>query len=136
MKRPLAVLVIAALALSGCVRRALTIKTDPPGASVYINDELKGQSPVSYDFMWYGWHRVMIRKEGYERLDDRRLIRAPVYLWIPFDLAMELLPFPIHDQRTWSYMLTPAPLPATPVPPAVTAPAASAPTQPTEVPAQ
>lgn len=96
--------------LVGCVRRSLTIKTEPSGALVYVNDELKGKSPVSYDFAWYGWYRVMARKDGFARLDDRRLLRCPVYLWVPFDLAMELLPLPIRDRRVWSYTLTPAPL--------------------------
>ena len=108
--------------LSGCVRRSLTIRTEPPGALVYLNDKLKGESPVTYDFEWYGWYRVMIRKDGYQRLDDHKLLRAPICLWIPVDLAMELLPFPIPDRHTWSYTLVPSePLP-TPVPPEVSPP--------------
>ena len=105
------------LSTTGCISRSLTIKTEPPGALVYVNDDLKGTSPVTYDFMWYGWHRVTLRKEGYERLEDRRLLRAPIHFWIPFDLAMELLPFPIRDRRTWQYPLTPAAVPPAPVPP-------------------
>jgi hypothetical protein len=85
---------------------------------VYVNDELKGESPVTYDFTWYGWYRIMVRKEGFERLDDRKLLRAPVYFWIPFDLFMELLPFSVRDARTWSYTLTPTQELPTPVPPA------------------
>ena len=84
---------------------------------VYVNDVLKGTSPVTYDFLWYGWHRVILRKEGFERLEDRQQLRAPIYFWIPFDLAMELLPVPIRDQRTWSYTLQPAIQLPTPVPP-------------------
>ena len=102
---------------TGCVHRSLTIRTDPPGARVYVNDALKGDSPVTYDFTWYGWHRLTIRKEGFERLDDRRILRAPLYLWIPLDFVMELMPFRIRDTRTWSYTLTPASEPASPVPP-------------------
>ena len=104
---------------SGCIYRSLTIRTDPPGAMVYVNDQLKGESPVTYDFTWYGWYRVMIRREGFQRLDDRKNLRAPVYLWIPFDLVMELLPFRVKDRRTWSYTLTPQQEPAAPIPPAL-----------------
>ena len=116
-------------AATGCVRRSLTIRTDPPDALVYVNDDLKGESPVSYDFQWYGWHRVLIRKDGYERVEERKQLRAPVYLWIPFDLVMELLPFKVRDARTWSYTLAPAnalPAPKPPetfVPPTKPAPA-------------
>jgi len=108
---------VCGLWTSGCLHRSLTIRTEPPGALVYVNDQLKGESPVTYDFQWYGWHRFSIRKDGYERLDDNRLLRCPPSLWIPFDLAMELMPFPVRDQRTWSYTLTPAPELPTPVPP-------------------
>jgi len=87
---------------------------------VYVNDELKGESPVTYDFTWYGGYRVTLRKDGFDRLDDRKFLRAPVYLWIPFDLAMELLPLPVRDVREWSYTLTPSAELPTPVPPAPT----------------
>ena len=108
------------LLTTGCIRRSLTVRTDPPGAMVYVNDQLKGASPVTYDFRWYGWHRVMLRKNGFERVEDRQLLRAPVYFWIPLDLAMELLPFPIRDARTWAYTLNPTPVPPSPVPPEIT----------------
>ena len=108
------------IATTGCVHRSLMIRTEPPGAQVYVNDDLKGLSPVSYDFLWYGWYRVTLRKDGYQRLDDRKELRSSPYLWIPFDLAAELLPLPIRDARTWSYTLTPAPTLSTPVPPPTT----------------
>ena len=107
------------LLASGCVHRSLTIRSEPPGALVYIDDQLKGPTPVSYDFLWYGWHRVMLRKDGYQRVEEHRLLRAPAHLWIPCDLVMELMPWSIHDDKTWSYTLTKAePLP-TPVPPPI-----------------
>jgi len=86
---------------------------------VYLNDKLIGKTPLTVDFQWYGWHRVMLRKEGYERVEDRQLLRAPMRLWIPFDLAMELLPAPIRDDRAWSYTLTPVALPVGPLPPPI-----------------
>jgi len=109
--------------LSGCVHRSLTVRTEPSGAKVYINDELKGEAPVSYDFTWYGWYRLTLRKDGFERLDDHRLINAPVYLWIPFDLVMELLPLTIRDARTWSYTLAKSAELPTPAPPQTLTPA-------------
>ena len=126
---------ITGLLMSGCVTRSLTIKTNPADAMVYVNDQLKGKTPVTYDFTWYGWHRVMIRKEGYKRVDDRKMLRAPSYLWIPADLVMELLPFRIHDNRVWEYTLLPQ-ADQVPLPPQLfTKPAAQgaptrAPTQP------
>jgi hypothetical protein len=122
------------LLLTGCVERSLTIRTEPPGALVAVNDTSRGLSPLTYDFEWYGWHRVTILKEGYERLEDRRLLQSPPHLWIPFDLVMELLPFRTRDERVWSYTLTPLRVPPTPQPPPLTVPRAD-PAQPMEPPA-
>ena len=125
--------VVCGLSLAaGCLHRSLTIRTEPPGAKVYVNDELKGVSPVSYDFVWYGWYRLTLRKDGYQRLDDQRELRCSPFLWIPFDLAAELLPLPIRDARTWSYTLTPAPTLPTPKPPETTPVKTSTPPSTTE----
>ena len=113
---------VCCVLVNGCIHRSLTIKTDPPGATVYVNDQFRGESPVTYDFVWYGWHRVLVRKEGYERVEDRKELRAPIHFWIPADLVMELLPFTIRDVRTWSYALTPSAVPANPIPPALLQP--------------
>jgi len=104
---------------AGCIRRSLTIRSQPPGAELIVNDKHLGTTPLSYDFEWYGWYRLTLMKEGYERLDDRVRIRAPFYFWIPLDLVMELLPLSIRDDQVLSYELTPRqPLPE-PSPPVV-----------------
>ena len=126
---------VVLLMSTGCVRQSLTIKTDPPGAMVYVNDQLKGSTPVTYNFMWYGWHRVTIRKDGYQRLDDRKLLHAPPYLWIPLDLVMELLPLPIRDTRQWSYTLTPTPTLPVPQAPEIARPTPEQPLSPPAPPA-
>ena len=117
MRRAAVGLVCALLLSSGCIHRSLTIQTTPPGAAVFVNDQLKGESPVTYDFNWYGWYRVRIEKEGYEQLHDHHQLRAPIHLWIPFDLVMELLPLAVRDDRTWSYTLRRQQELPTPVPP-------------------
>jgi hypothetical protein len=106
---PMVLLVACCLLLNGCVRRQLTIRSEPPGALAYLNDQLIGPTPATFDFQWYGWHRLTLRKEGYERVDDRQRIHAPFYFWIPLDLVMELMPFPVRDTREWSYAMTPLP---------------------------
>ena len=110
MREPLIRTVAAAVLVvssTGCIRRSLTIRTQPENALVYMNEQLKGESPVTYDFQWYGWYRVRIEKEGYARLNDHRLLRAPLRFWIPLDLVMELLPWTVRDDREWSYTLEP-----------------------------
>jgi len=122
--------VVCCLTTTGCVRRTLAIRSEPDGAELLVNDRRLGTTPYSYGFVWYGWYRISLTREGYERLDDRTLLRAPFYLWIPLDLVMELLPFPIRDTKALSYTLVPkTPLPE-PIPPVTQSPVAeqSAPT--------
>lgn len=109
------------LLATGCVRRTLTIRSEPDGAELLVNDKRLGTTPYSYDFVWYGWHRITLRKPGYEQLDDRVLIKTPLSLWTPFDLVMELAPWTVKDAKELSYQLTPQiPLvePRPPQPPA------------------
>ena len=121
-KRIAIVLVFAMLSASGCIRRQLTIRSEPAGALAYLNDQLIGPTPVTFDFQWYGWHRLTLRKDGYERVDDRKQLRSPVYFWIPLDLVMELLPVRVRDTREWSYALHPMPQESSPVAPPDAAP--------------
>ena len=112
---------VGVLGTGGCVHRKLTVISTPPGAMLLMNDRRLGQTPYSYDFQWYGWHRLTLLKQGYERVEERLLIRCPWYLWIPMDVAMELLPLPIRHTKVLTYTLVPAtPLPE-PVPPELSA---------------
>ncbi len=102
-------LVLAGLVVcvSGCVRRTLTVNTEPQGALVYINDEEIGRSPASTDFTWYGDYDIVIRKDGHETVQTHEKINAPWYQLIPFDFFAEVLwPGQIHDERFLSYTLT------------------------------
>ena len=94
------------LALTACVRRTVTITTDPQGAAVTLNDEEVGTSPLTVDFLWYGDYDVIVRKAGYETLHTHEKLDAPWYQVPPLDFVSEVLvPFPIHDRHTMSFSL-------------------------------
>jgi len=75
----------------GCVRRTLTINSDPQGALVYLNDAEVGRTPVSVDFLWYGDYDVILRKEGYATLQTNERVNEPWYQVPPIDFREELL---------------------------------------------
>ena len=58
-------MVLLVLTLSGCLERQLTIKTNPSGALVELNDEEIGISPVTVNFNWYGDYNVRISKDDF-----------------------------------------------------------------------
>lgn len=94
-------------ALSGCVERTLTINTQPQGATVLLNDEEIGTSPITVSFNWYGDYRVQCIKPGYEILETHRLLEAPPHDTFPFDFFYGVLwPGQIIDEYEWTFALS------------------------------
>ena len=107
--RAVCVVALVLLISAGCVRRTLTITTEPQGATVFLNDEEIGPTPVSRDFTWYGDYDVIIRKDGFKTLQTHLDLKAPWYQYPPIDFFVEVLwPEEIHDERFASYTLQPA----------------------------
>ncbi|MGA2061272.1 MAG: PEGA domain-containing protein [Thermoguttaceae bacterium] len=102
---------LAALLLpaqSGCVERRMTVRTNPPGALVYVDDYEIGTTPVSTDFIYYGTRKIRIVKDGYETLTVMQPISTPWYEYPPVDFITEnFVPGKIRDQRILDYQLKP-----------------------------
>jgi hypothetical protein len=97
---------ILALFASGCVERKLTINTEPQGATVTLNDEEIGQSPVTVPFNWYGDYSVRINKDGFETLNTHRALKRPWYDYFPFDFFAQFVnPKRTVDSYDWTFKL-------------------------------
>lgn len=108
------VLIWTALLASGvgCIERKVTIRTVPEGATVLLNDQEVGQSPVSVPFTWYGDYDVICRKSGFRT--ERQVVRleTPWYELPGIDLFTEvLLPVTVRDHRERTIELAPLELP-------------------------
>jgi hypothetical protein len=100
--------VIACATLSGCVERRLYIRSDPPGADVYIDGELVGQTraadhpegPFYVNFIYYGTREYTMRKLGYATVTGEVQLETPWYEYPPMDFFAEVLtPWPIVDRH-------------------------------------
>jgi hypothetical protein len=101
-------LVVACAGGAGCVQRRLTIRSNPPGALVYVDDYQVGTTPVSTDFIYYGNRKVRLVKSGYETLTVIQPIPAPWYQYPVIDFVSEnLVPGEIRDERVVEYQLQP-----------------------------
>jgi len=95
-------------AIGGCVRRTMTITTEPPHALVHLNNQEVGRGTVTTDFLWYGDYDVVIRHEGYQTLHTNWEIKPPWYQVMPFDFFAEVLwPGELHDQHSRQFVLKP-----------------------------
>lgn len=93
-------------ASGGCgVERTLHVRSDPPGALVYLNGEEAGRTPMRKTFLWYGTYDVQLRKEGYVTRSAKTKVWAPWWQVPPFDLVAELIPLPLKDEHAVAYRL-------------------------------
>ncbi len=95
---------------SGCVQRRMMVRSNPPGALVYVDDQEKpiGVTPCAHDFTYYGTRKFRLVKEGYETVTEMREISAPWYEYPVADFVSEnCVPGQIRDQRTLDFNLTP-----------------------------
>jgi len=92
----------------GCVQRRFTVRSNPPGAVVYVDDYEIGTTPVSHDFVYYGTRKIRLVKDGYETLTVMQKFPTPWYQIIGIDfIAENLVPGEIRDERVVDYQLQP-----------------------------
>jgi len=100
-------LLTAAIFITGCVERRLTINTNPQGAVIALNDEEIGTSPATVSFNWYGDYNIRASKEGYETLKTHRMLKGPWYDKFPFDFFAQIVnPKRIVDSYEWTFDLS------------------------------
>jgi hypothetical protein len=99
----------AAFGAPGCVQRRMTIRSNPPGALVYVDDYQLGTTPVSHDFVYYGTRKIRLVKDGYETLTVRQPFPVPWYEIFPLDFVTEnIIPWEIRDERVVDLQMQPA----------------------------
>lgn len=96
------------LGLPGCLTRRITITSNPPGATVWLNDAEVGRTPLSTDFTYYGDYDVRVKLDGYEPINRRMTAEIPPHEIPPIDLAAEAFPGRIDHEVKWHFDLVPA----------------------------
>ena len=96
-----------ALGVEACAaERQLILHSDPPGATVRLDDRIVGTTPYEEDFLAYGTRRVTLYRTGYRTYSERIKLRPPWYGRFPFDIISEvLLPVGWKDVHSYEYEL-------------------------------
>ena len=106
-ERPCSALAVA-LGQTGCVERRYTIRTDPPGATVIVNNEEIGRTPVSRSFTFYGDRDITLILDGYKTQRVIQPINAPWYdNYLTEVFTENLVPFTLRDERDFTYKMEP-----------------------------
>jgi hypothetical protein len=91
---------------AGCVERSLYIRSEPPGATIYLDGDRVGTTPLELPFSWYGEREVMLELTHYGTVKEIEAIPPPWWQIFPLDFITDvLIPFPIRDRRTFEYRL-------------------------------
>jgi hypothetical protein len=92
----------------GCVRRRLTIRTNPPGAKVYVDEQEIGTSPVSTNFTYYASRKITLIKDGYRTETTYHRVLPTWYEIPPLDFFSEnIYPRELRDERVVDFQLVP-----------------------------
>jgi len=102
-------LALALAVATGCrAQRVLQVTSDPPGASVRLDGEALGVTPLRHEFQYYGIRRITLRLEGYCTHSERIELRGPWYARFPLDIVTEVLvPMGWKDRRHFHVDLMP-----------------------------
>ncbi len=90
---------------TGCVKREIHISSEPAGAPVWIDEVFQGETPVSTEFVHYGYRNIRV---GPVRDDKGRTefmsqdfiykVKAPWHQKFPLDFFTKVLwPFSVED---------------------------------------
>ena len=92
---------------SGCslyhadgVRRRITIRTEPPGAAAYVDNQYIGTTPTATSVSYYGTREIQVVRDGYRSEKILRTFNPPWYQLPPIDFVTDTLwPKKIRDER-------------------------------------
>jgi hypothetical protein len=86
----------------------MTIRSNPPGALVFVDDTEIGRTPVSTNFTYYGARKIQLIKDGYETLTVKQTFSPPWYEIPPLDFVSEnLWPFECRNEHLVNFQLQP-----------------------------
>ena len=89
--RVIVTLFLVYASLCGCVKRKISISSNPEGALVWINDREIGRTPTEVEFLYYGEYDVRLEKDGFEPVMTTRWAKPPFWELPVVDLFAEVV---------------------------------------------
>ncbi|MDP6557459.1 MAG: PEGA domain-containing protein [Pirellulaceae bacterium] len=86
----------------------MTIRSNPTGALVFVDDQKIGVTPVSTAFTYYGTRKIQLFKDGFEPQIVKQRFSPPWYQLPVIDFISEnLWPAKIRDERLVEVQMAP-----------------------------
>ena len=94
------------LLLAACTDRFIQIRSEPPGATAFLDGKEIGRTPCQVPFAWYGDRELVLEKPGYRSRTEILRIRAPWWQWPVLDFFTDVvLIIPFIDRREFGFVL-------------------------------
>lgn len=106
MLRLAPVLLLLPLFAGGCVERFIYVRSDPPGATVTLDDKEVGKTPIEVPYTWYGKRILSVELKGRVPVREVIALNPPWWQYLPLDFFTDVLfPFTLIDRVEFSYVL-------------------------------
>jgi hypothetical protein len=101
-------LALTFIAQCGCVRRRMTVRSNPDGAMVHVDNQPVGITPVSTAFTYYGTREIRLEKDGFETVNVKHKFKQPWWQIPPLDFFSEnLWPWELRDEHDVNLQMVP-----------------------------
>jgi len=109
-KSLIVLLLVGACLSTGCMRRRITIRSNPSGALVFVDNQEVGTTPTSLYVNYYGTRDIRLEKERFKTVAEQHTFRTPWYQVPPLDLISDNFLFrEQRDERVVNFVLEPLP---------------------------
>ena len=97
---------LALFGIGGCVDRVLQVRSDPPDATVTLDDQVVGKTPIDIPYTWYGKRYLSVELQGYTQVRELIALNPPWWQYFPLDFITDvLIPFTFEDRSEFTYHL-------------------------------
>jgi len=91
------------VSMLGCVKRTISIMSQPSGALVWVNDREVGRTPITIEFLYYGEYDVRLEKDGQEPIMTTRWAKSPAWDLPVIDLFVETFAKDFESRVEWHF---------------------------------
>lgn len=86
----------------------MTVRSNPAGAIVHVDNQPIGVTPVSTGFTYYGTREIRLEKDGFETVTVKHKFQTPWYQIPPLDFFSEnFWPWELRDEHDVNLQMVP-----------------------------
>ena len=107
-KPSLLMIALLSVMCCGCIQRRLIVRSLPEGASVFVDGQSVGSTPLSVPYTYSGTRDIKLERDGYKTIKVQQRVDPTWYERFPISLISEnFAGREIRDERLLDFVLEP-----------------------------